>query len=1137
MRSWRWQVLLSTMLAAGCAAAQDVAGLTDLEPAPLPPGRTLLADLGTYRVGWQSYDQPEHFMPPGWVGHFTEDSGISYLPGQFILDRECFLMHSPWHVPPGRTWVDYPVKLPDLKPVSLTFGITMSPYAMEPGHSTGVTFSAAVITGGQVKPLFHEHCATAAWKDFNFDLSDYAGQTVTLRLAVEPGPDHSPSFAFSYWGDAAITAGAGGESAAALVQRLTSTKAAKATDGASLTALANRPEGGVAPPVFDVGGKNRVEAGDGEVRFIYDGPDANIVYHWKPASGTLDDITVQVDGGRVLHPASGGGIFVAQLGGKSQMLASGGGGSQPRIDGLRASSLWMYPRHSGGLRAKWTFGIAGKALTVAVASDQYIVWSFSLGNLTGAPLRRTVNVPYLDGTFSWLAADGLYFGRWLDWTKSHGSVCQQGESTYRTKTNGQRVDLAEEGYLAVSPSIDEVLPNLPNPQSPFIKTLGDRIMLDVWRHHAGTYHGDAENLRDLKASGVDHVAIIDHDWQRFGYDCKLPDHYPANSHYGTEADLAEFGQVAKDNGYLFSLHENYIDLYPDAPSYDPTARVINSDGSPSLAWYNPGTKVQSFGLKCTRALEYASHNSPEIHRRYGTTAAYLDVHTAVPPWHELDCDAAEPLAAMEINKVIHDTELFAFERKTHGGPLFGEGCWQFYWAGRQDGVEAQVAGGEDHDPYLDFDLLKLHPQMVNHGMGYYERWYRAGYNHRPGVDSYAPEQIDKYRAMEVAYGHAGFVGSDQTDNLQWVAKEHHLMHAVQALYGTAKVSDVRYEVAGQMVRAGVALAVGQRRRQQITYDSGLKVWVNWSPEPWNVAGHILPQWGWWAEGPDTKVGSDLRDGKFADWAETPEYLFADARTSFNMPYLHGAKNIEPKLKSFKDLGGGQIEVVYEWRVGEKLDRNLSAFVHGILVKPDNDGDIVFQGDYRPDPTTDAWQPGQTVVSGPQTLTVPAQADQYDLVIGLYDEQGRVPLSGAAIGGDRVLLGRLKVTKDGEQVKAVTLVPAAEFYKTPATADFKAHTNPAGTWIEFGPLATDGSVKVERGQRRLTVIPYPREAAVKVSLDLAKLSAGQADLLRVKVQAEAWRTNADLGEAAAKIEGGRIVFTTSVAGAGRYVISW
>ena len=44
---------------------------------PLPPGETLLADIGTYRVFWQSYGQEPVAMPISWSGHFEPRAGIS----------------------------------------------------------------------------------------------------------------------------------------------------------------------------------------------------------------------------------------------------------------------------------------------------------------------------------------------------------------------------------------------------------------------------------------------------------------------------------------------------------------------------------------------------------------------------------------------------------------------------------------------------------------------------------------------------------------------------------------------------------------------------------------------------------------------------------------------------------------------------------------------------------------------------------------------------------------------------------------------------------------------------------------------------------------------------------------------------
>jgi hypothetical protein len=662
-------------------------------------------------------------------------------------------------------------------------------------------------------------------------------------------------------------------------------------------------------------------------------------------------------------------------------------------------------------------------------------------------------------------------------------------------------------------------------------------MLDMWRHHHGTYQGDGENLLALKDQGVDHVAIIQHVWQRYGYDVKLPDHLPANPEFGGDEGMIAFGKAANRCGYVWSVHENYIDLYPDAPSYDPTARVLMSDGSPSNAWYNSGTQVQSFGLKCNRALEFAKRTAPEAHRRYGTTAAYLDVHTCVPPWHQLDHEAGQPMAAMALAKVKFDTELFQFMRDAHHGPLFGEGCNQFYWAGRCDGVEAQVNGGEDHAALLDFDLLKIHPQMVNHGMGYYERWFRTGYRHRWGHDTGTVEQIDKYRAQELAYGHAGFVGEAQIDNISWVVREHHLVHPVQRLYGTAKPVEIRYEVGGRLVDAGIATAAGDTTRQFVRYDSGLRLWINWRAEPWQVEGRSLPQWGFLALGPGTQVSTSLRGGRWSDYAECPEYVFADARTWFPMPYLNATKNIEPRLRSFKYLGDNRAEVTYEWIVGDTLEIDYDCFVHGLSKTSEERERIIFQQDHHPAKPTSQWRKGETVVDGPYVIGIPAKENTYDLAIGLYKDR-RVLLLGVKDATDRILIAHLALKRQGDKITDITAekVSPATQPKDPNTADFAARLNPPGTCIDFGPVATDGSVKINRGPNQLMLFPYPRDKALRVTLDMKAL-APAADLSALKVRALSAGTCQDLGPAEFHVEGGRLVLSVGKPGAGRYVITW
>jgi hypothetical protein len=1138
----KFNPLLSAMSVALAAIAAPAAQL-DLTVQP-PPGTTALADIGLYRVGWQSYGAQPLWMPVSWSGHFEAATGISFAKWGKVIDREAMLLHSPWHVPPGKTWVDYQLALPASQSARLSFGITMSPDSMIPDRSDGATFSVYLIGStetGAGTELLREHYARAQWEDHAFDLSKYAGKTITLRLQVEPGPQNNASFDYSFFGNAAITIGSETNASAQSLDALMSTRAYKALESASRLAAANFPINGVIPSNL-LPATNTLQAAGDSWKFTYVGNDCTVVYRYTPETGTLGDFTVQVDDGHIFQPA-GAGIATAAIDGKEVQL-TGGAPLKTEVRDGSLHVLWQYTAAGKPITIDWTYQIIGKAIKVTARCDSPVITRFSLGSPLAA-IRRNVFIPYLLGDAHYLPSENLYACRYLDWTQSQSSSCPQGEATYEPKTDGSRNTLFETGYFAVSPDISEVLPNIPHSPSPFLSTLGDKIMLDMWDHHPG-YASDTAVIRQIKDQGVDHVAIIQHVWQRYGYDAKLPDHFPANPEFGPESDLIEFGKAATDAGYLWSLHENYIDLYPDAPSYDPAARVLQFDGKPANAWYNPGTKVQSFGLKCNRALGFAQMNSAEIHRRYGTTAAYLDVHTSVPPWHQLDHEANQPMAAMAKAKIQYDSQLFQYERDTHQGPLFGEGHFQLYWAGRCDGVEAQVDGGEDHRPLLDFDLLKLHPQMVNHGMGYYERWYRRGYNIEYGLDVGSVEQWDKYRAMELAYGHAGFIGNVLSHHTPSIIREHHLVHPVQKLYGTARPDTIRYEVNGKLTTASVALAVGDTSRQFIHYNSGLSLWVNWNPQPWTVtppgqAAHTLPQWGFLASGPGTLALTALKNGKVGDYVECPDYLFADARTHLDFPYRRNPIDIEPSLREFSYSGGDKIQVTYQWVVKEPVTANYHCFVHGLssVDEPESDA-IIFQGDHGFSRPTSQWKPGDVIIDGPHEIKVSPAKSQYDLVTGLYEKE-RVGLKGFAVGNGRILLAHLAVSQNNGQITNISAVIYTNGASQPRPflidrADFSAHVNPAGTLLDFGKIATDGSVKINREANRLVLFPYPRDCEFTVALDIRAL-APTADADKIRVHALAAQTQADLGLVPFTRDGDRLVFKTGLKNAGRYTITW
>ncbi|MCP4643250.1 MAG: hypothetical protein GY851_22575, partial [bacterium] len=449
------------------------------------------------------------------------------------------------------------------------------------------TFSCYLVTETGEQELMRHHHAEATWKNYAFDLMPWAGKEVTLRLQIEPGPANNPSWDYSYFGEAKITAGTAQESAVTLLDTLTASKAYRATAEASLTRLGNYSHGGILPSNLLTHKNSIRKVGEG-YRFSYEGDDCRIVYDYRPRTGSLDDFTVKIDDGAHFQPALGGGL-TAEFGEAAPTSLRTGALVEMALtsDGRFLRALWDYPTPGSPLRVEWRFGIVGKALAVEVDCVTPVVTGFALG--CGAqPLRKSFAIPYFAGQVSYYPAARVFSLRYLDWTASHSSQSPHGTAAYHKKTDGTRNALHEEGYIAISPDVREVLPNIPHPPSPYLDLLGPKIMLDIWGHHKGTYQGDAENLRALKDNGVDHVAIISHVWQRFGYDVKLPDHIPADPRFGGDEGMIEFGKAANESGYVWSLHENYIDIYPDAPSYDPAVVVQNSDGSPSKAWFNQG---------------------------------------------------------------------------------------------------------------------------------------------------------------------------------------------------------------------------------------------------------------------------------------------------------------------------------------------------------------------------------------------------------------------------------------------------------------------------------------------------------------------------------------------------------------------
>ncbi|MBI5482504.1 MAG: hypothetical protein HY906_26850 [Deltaproteobacteria bacterium] len=249
---------------------------------------------------------------------------------------------------------------------------------------------------------------------------------------------------------------------------------------------------------------------------------------------------------------------------------------------------------------------------------------------------------------------------------------------------------------------------------------------------------DARNMvRRYAEHGMSHLAIIFHVWQRWGYDQGLPDHHPANPAWGTDAEMTAFVAAAREAGMLVALHENYTDMYPDnaptypSPLYDATAIAHDRTGAAKLGWLNDGTGQQAFRIAARRMGSFAALESPSIAAGYAPNAAYLDVSTGWSPGMAIDHSAG--VGAVPTLRDAHDAtiDLFTAMKGYYGGPLFGEGGeglsrFDSYFAGAVDAVERQIEGRSRAAVAPDYELHAVKPRMLNHGLGYYSRYFTDG---------------------------------------------------------------------------------------------------------------------------------------------------------------------------------------------------------------------------------------------------------------------------------------------------------------------------------------------------------------------------------------------------------------------------
>ncbi len=592
-----------------------------------------------------------------------------------------------------------------------------------------------------------------------------------------------------------------------------------------------------------------------------------------------------------------------------------------------------------------------------------------------AVVRHPVHPVFLAVSFDLSVSQASLVDTWEFWQPNPGSVAFGENAEYQALTDGTRQTSSERMEITVSPDLTDLFRPLPawTGTSEYRDDLRKRVVFDSWGGWDGQFSFEAalERLQTFFLYGFRDLQVIRHDWQRYGYDVKLPDTTPPNPAYGGEQGMLAYLAGARSLGYRVALHQNYLDYYPDAPSYDPGKVALKSDGSPVFGWLHPLTGVQAHQLKPTEARGVMENYAPTI-ASYGPSASYLDSVAAIRFGERVDHDStvvdpgsALPVAAKGATQIAAYKELVEYAKSVYNGPVFSEGGLHALWAGVVDGVEGEATpladqGWDQLPPLVDYDLLRIHPRMVNHGVSYFIRIF---------PEPTGPPEMEYYntaRAMTVAYGRAGWIDTtwnlgmtDPTALLLEAFREYYLMRPVQERIATASALEIRYELDGDYRTISQAVLEDDAWRLRVVWDSGVTVWVNRGPSPWTISPgdgnsyELPPVNGWLAYQPGSNgllaYSIVLGDGSRKDQVEAPEFTYSYVSAPQSLGAAAIVPNSEWDTRDIHSIGVESVESAASMILGlsSRCDFNLAwtsetRAVASLTECSDSSIDIVYQ---------------------------------------------------------------------------------------------------------------------------------------------------------------------------------------------------
>ena len=1036
------------------AAVQAEARAADWAVTAAPAaGALALADLKTQRVAWSYINEPLVLLPVGWSGS-DATSAASFIRQPVTRGGEskaALQMHPPYRPRAGTVFVEYRLKLPATQPVRLTFCNAIRDSTPKEGFSDGVTFRVWV--GGQ--KLFERHTDSKVWLPGEADLSALAGKEIVLRLESHPGPKNNTSCDSSYWGEPTVMAGA--------PPKMQTAEGKAALQERARQALASGQASGLDLFVFDLEGGCRAVVASGPNGLA----DGVIGFGSGGKTVFFDGLYVTI-GEQVV------GAWPSGVRTESVNWQAAAGKSATLRQGLRMNDktfdLTVKLFQEGpALRIKvdCSENITGLALKAADQKAPRVFYGHGYAIADPEPFRASAGGHNMAS--SHVACDferGVSLLMATDTPPDYFRV-NPPERLYQLHTHPGATLTFVPGLDGAFDCAVKYRPLYDKKAAPGVARKAGRFVFDLW---GGRYADDAARLARCFDYGLTNSLTIMHVWQRWGYDYRLPDIFPPDPKQGTLEDLRELGRVCTERGALWGLHDNYIDIYPDATDFSYNLVTFGADGSPRRAWLNEGREAQSYQYRPDRFAPLLKRNWDLIVPALHPSASFVDVFTSANSFDYYD---REGKFHSRLETQQRWGEGFAAIREACGnnaptsseagsdqlvGWLDGADC-QFMQLSAKSAPFHNTIICRDWDRVPWFDAVN-HTRFSLHGVGYSGRYEGGRSRDLHGIDS------DDYISAELLTGHA--LMTDLSSLGRGAVRKHWL--AQEFIESIARDEIARVE-----------FAEGNFHRLIVSWKSGARVWVNRGEADWTVAGHTLPQFGYFAKNGEIESSIERLGGLVAEQSRARGKFYVNGRGfQPNAPLA-----ITPRAGRVEYLGERKFRLLAEWDAQRPAPKDLSVFYHFSRPTPGRRAMTEFVSGGLPKSPTTQWQ-GRVATGSEWTISIPTNmpVGEYEILVGLAESKGRssrVRLLGDEDSSRRYRIGKLII--DGNNKTNITAVrlekPEQEF-----VPNLRALANTAP--VDFGTAATRGAFRCEArpGQLLLTPLPDGEEFELGVRLDRA-----------------------------------------------------